>query len=260
MAIRWDKKFNAEIRREIDKVNKKFARARKAGMTGIPQNIKIRDIKDQFSSRYATRRELRRELGYMKKANIKDAGKVVELETGQRVSLFTLRDAQRKKTRLLRKIGRDIRREQEYLNRAGGKDLPFDEHRQRLNLLQDTQSMLREGVRASESNLRQVNELYAREYSSLKKESFEDAFFNTLDQQIDFSNLEDKQKAELKRKLHSMDVEAIIDANRYDDDIADVMDRYKQRDAYNDVDKRAISDTMEKLYNNIDNIIAEYNA
>ena len=26
------------------------------------------------------------------------------------------------------------------------------------------------------------------------------------------------------------------------------------------VDKRAISDTMEKLYNNIDNIIAEYNS
>ena len=258
MAIRWDKKFNAEIRREIDKVNKKFARARKAGMTGVPQNIKIRDIKDQFSSRYATRRELRREIGYIKKANIKDAGKVVELETGERVSLYKLKEGQRKNLRLLRKIGRDIKKEETYLERAGGKDLPFGEHQQRLDSLRSTQEMLRQGVRASESNLRQVNELYSREYSTLKKESFESAFYDTLDKHIDFSNLSDKQKAALKRKIRSMDVEALIDASRYNDYISDVLDRYKNKDAYNDDDKEVIKDNIKNLYEHIDEIIEEY--
>ena len=258
MAIRFDKKFNAEIRREIDKVNKKFARARKLGYTGIPENLKIRDIKEQFSGRYATRRELRRQIGYYKKADIKNAGKVVELETGQRISLYKLKEAQRKNIRLLRKVGRDIKKEKIYLERAGGQDLPFNEHRTRLESLESTQAMLREGVRASESNLRQVNELYAREYSSLKRESFEDAFYDTLDQHIEFSNLSQDQKNELKRKIRSMGVDALIDANRYNDYMADVLDRYKNKDDYNDTDKRVIDDNIEKLYEHIDEIIAEY--
>ena len=144
------------------------------------------------------------------------------------------------------------------LERAGGQDLPFNEHRTRLESLESTQAMLREGVRASESNLRQVNELYAREYSSLKRESFEDAFYDTLDQHIEFSNLSQDQKNELKRKIRSMGVDALIDANKYNDYMADVLDRYKNKDDYNDADKRVIDDNIEKLYEHIDEIIAEY--
>lgn len=259
MAIRFDKKFNEEIRREIDKVNKKFARARKAGYTGIPQNIKIREIKDQFASRYATRRELRRELQTYKRANLKDLSKKVELETGQRVTLFSLKEAKRKNTRLLRKINRDIKKELKYLERAGGKDLPFGEHRQKLESLYDTQQMLREGVRKSESNFRSVTELYAREYSSSRKDAFENAFFDTLDEQISYSNLTDKQKQTLKAKLKTLDVDALIDANKYSDELAEVMDRYKAKDSYTEQDKKVLSKTMEDLYNNIDDIIAEFN-
>lgn len=259
MAIRFDKEFRKEIRREIDKVNKKFARARKIGYTNVPQNIRLSEIKSQFSSRYATRREVRRQIAAYKKADISDMGKVVELETGQRISLYTLKEAERKNTRLLRKVNRDIKRELAYLDRAGGKDLPFGEHQQRLNRLYDIQETLREGVRASDSNLREVNELYAREYSTLKKDSFEDAFFNTLDQHLDFSDLTDKEKAELKAKLHSLDIDSLIDANRYDDDLSEILDRYVQQDAYNDKDKKVIKKGIRDLYNNIDNIVEKYN-
>ena len=259
MAIRFDKKFNAEIRREVDKLNKKFARARKAGYEKVPQNIKVSEIKEQFKSRYATRRELRRELQAYKRAKIKDLSKVVELETGQRVTLFSLKEAQRKSTRLLRKVNRDIKKEMAYLERAGGKDLPFGEHRQKLESLYDLQQMLREGVRKSETNYRSVNELYAREYSSSKKDAFETAFFNTLDSQIDYSNLSEQQKNELKTKLKSMSVDSLIDANKYSDELAEVMDRYKSKDSYTEQDKKVLSKTMEDLYNNIDDIITEFN-
>lgn len=257
MAIRWDKAFRAEIRREADKVNKKFARARKKGYTNVPQNIKIRDLKREFSSRYATRRELRRQLGYYKRADIRDLSKVVEFESGSRVSLYRLKEAQRKNTRLLRKVNRDIKKELAYIDRAGG-DLPFGEHRQRLESLYSKQEMLREGVRASETNFRSVNEMYAREYSSSKKDSFENALLNTLDDQIEFSNLSAKQKAELRTKLRSMDVDALIDANKYNDELAEVLDRYKSKDSYNEQDKKVLSKTMEDLYKSIDDIIAEY--
>lgn len=253
MAIRFDKKFNAEIRREIDKVNKKFARARKLGYAKVPSNIKISEVKAQFASRFATRRELRRQLAAYKRADIQDLSKTVELETGGRVSLYTLKTAQQKNTRLLRRINRDIRKREA---RAAAEKLPFGDTE--LDRLYNVQAMLKEGVRKSESNLRRVNELYAREFSSLKKDAFQDAFYNTIEEQIQFADLSRSQKQALLTKIRNMDIDTLIDANKNDDLMAEILDRYKNKNDYNERDKKVLASVFDDLYRNIDSIIEEY--
>lgn len=255
MAIRFDKKFNAEIRREIDKVNKKFARARKLGYDKVPRNIRISEIKEQFSSRFATRRELRRQLAAYKRADIQDLSKTVELETGGRVSLYTLKVAQQKNTRLLRRVNRDIKKREARIS-AEEDNLPFGDTE--LDRLYNVQAMLKEGVRKSESNLRRVNELYAREFSSLKKDAFQDAFYNTIEEQIKFSDLSRSQKQALLTKIRNMDIDTLIDANKNDDTMAEILDRYKNKNEYNERDKKVLASVFDDLYQNIDSIIEEY--
>ena len=73
MAIRFDKQLNKEIRREVDKINKKFARARQMGYSKVPANLKVSEIKKQFASKYATRTELRRQLAQYNKTNYRNS-------------------------------------------------------------------------------------------------------------------------------------------------------------------------------------------
>lgn len=253
MAIRFDKGFNKEIRREVDKINRKYARAREMGLTRVPQNISIKDLKQQFSSRYATRRELRRHLSELSNVRTKDLSKVVELETGARVSLSALRLTERHRRRLVRKTLRDIKYQKSLDQKQG---LPFGTSE--LDKLEHTLELLKRGSRASESQMRMINEMYAREYSSRKKDSFEDALYNTFEQQMEFADLTDAQKQELMNKIKSVDIDTLIRINKNDDLFAQALDKYKKREEYNDYDKNTIKEVMENIYKNIDTIIAEY--
>lgn len=249
-GIRWDSEFRKEIRKEIDKVNKKFARARKKGISGVPSNLRISAIREQFASRYATRKEVRRQIAAYRRADIQDLTKIAQLESGEKISLYRLKEARRKSTRLLRKMRRDIRSRE---IRNMGDELPFGDTE--LDRMYNVESMLKGGIK-SLSDYAKINEAYSNEYSSLKKDSFEEAFYDTLDKQIDYSSLTDNQKLELKSKLRSMDINTLIDANRNDDDLAEVLDRYKSE--YNEQDKSLVGDAITKLYNNIDRIVEEY--
>lgn len=252
MAIRFDKSFNAEIRREIDKVNKKFARARKMGFSAVPENIRIRELKAQFGSKYATRRELRRQIAAYKRANVEDFNKLVELESGDKISAFAYKEAQRQNTRLLRKIRRDIRSEEK---RNAGSNLPFK--KSKLEVLQDVEGRLSAGIRSAR-DIEKVKSMYVDEYSSTKKEAFETAIFDTISEQIEFSDLTDEQKAELQRKLRSLDADDLIDLNANDEDFKEILDRYKKKNEYNEVDKKVVSDVYRSLSNRIDSILEEY--
>lgn len=252
MAIRFDKKFNKEIRREIDNINKKYTRARKMGFTHVPKNISVRDVKEQFRSRYATRRELRRQLNEYKRVNISDLSKIVELESGARVSLQNLKTTEKRRIRLYRKVNREIKQMEQ---RIKGSTLPFslDE----LDRLKNIQSKLAQGSRVSESRMRMINEIYTREFSSSKKDAFEDSLLGTLQEQMDFIELDERKQKEILEKLKKVDINTLIRMNRNDEDFADVMDRYKGRNDYNEYDKKVLKNTYENIYNRLDDIIAE---
>ena len=125
MAIRWDKEFRKEIRREIDKVNKKFARARRMGYTKVPENIGIKELKKQFGSKYANRRELRRQLAQYQKTSIEDLSSMVQLQKGGSVSEAVRKMTEQRRIRLFRKVRRDINDMMKLKSRASRDILPF---------------------------------------------------------------------------------------------------------------------------------------
>lgn len=80
MAIRFDKAYNAEIRRVVHNFNQKRNRAIKRGYKYLPPLLTVRELK----SRYTTRSQLNRELNYLRKFNTSkdEALKVIETSGG----------------------------------------------------------------------------------------------------------------------------------------------------------------------------------
>ena len=253
MAIRFDKAFNAEIRREVGKVNKKFARARQLGYTHVPRNVSVKELKRQFASKYATRNELRRSLARMGQVNTRDLSKVVELETGTRTSLVSLRVAEQKRLRLLRLKNKRIRKLEA---RGYNTKTPFV--RSELDSLYNERDILMRGVRSSESQMYRINEMYNREFSGKKKESFEDGLRHTIKEQIKMSNLNEEQQAELINKVNHTDVDVLIEINKNEEDFADVMDRYKKKNEYNAFDAKTFQDTYQNIYEHFDEWVEGY--
>lgn len=250
MAIRFDKAFNAEIRRAINRVNKKIVRAQKAGNQYVPQRISIREFKNRYKAKYSSRRELRRELAALNRANISDLSESVELARGGRISLYAAKETERKRIRLLRRVNRDIRKMQE---REYGDNLVFA--KTRLQTLQNIQSSLEKGSRDSEYQVRRINTMYAQEFSAEKKDSFENALYDTISEQMKFNGLSPDQNDELLAKLKMVDIDTLIKMNRDDEDFSEILDRYKGKDQYNKEDKEAVKKAWQDIYNKIDGII-----
>lgn len=259
MAIRFDKQLNKEIRREVDKINKKFARARQMGYSKVPANLKVSEIKKQFASKYATRTELRRQLAQYNKTNLQDLSKVVELYSGSRVSLQKLKLTEQRRLRLYRKVRRDIR---EAEARQLASSLPFN--RDEIARLKNVERLLSEGSRVSESRMRMINEMYTREYSSTKKDAFERSLLDTFNDQLDRVKLSDDpaqdqmMKRDFKRKMESIDVDSLIKMNRQEDDFAEILDRYKGKDEYVNEDIEPLQEAYRSIYKNIDEYIKIY--
>lgn len=80
MAIRYNKEYNAEIRRVVHNFNQMRNRAIKQGYTHLPPRLLVSELK----SRYSTKSELDKELRFIESFNKKkeDALKVIETSGG----------------------------------------------------------------------------------------------------------------------------------------------------------------------------------
>lgn len=80
MAIRYDKEYNAEIRRTVKNFNQLVNRALKRGapQNTLPQPIKVSTLK----SLYTTRKELNQQLSQIKKFSSKNLSTYVTLDSG----------------------------------------------------------------------------------------------------------------------------------------------------------------------------------
>ena len=262
MAIRWDSEFRREIRREVDRANKKFARARKMGFAKVPKNIKSSEIKKIFGGKYATRAEVRRYLKSYSQASTRNLSKVVELESGTTVNLQRLNIAEQRRQRTLRAYKRELAQAKVREANINKKGLPF--MRGNIERLENTIEILSKPARMSEAQMRTAEEYYTRKFSSAKKESFEDALFNTMDDQLERIKLSDypiedaRMKRELKEKIRGMDVDTLIKINSEEDDFAEIMDRYKHKDEYVVEDLGVLEKAYRSIYRNIDSYIKVY--
>lgn len=253
MAIRFDRKFNQEIRREVDRINKKIRYAKQTGKTRLPRLVSTKELKARYSSRYATRAELRRELAAYRKATIADLSKQIELEDGGRISLFAYRETERKRIRLLRLAKRDL---QSMRDKTYDSSLIFA--KARTNTLENIVSELQKGSRTSEYQMQKIAKMYAQEFSSEKKDSFENALFDTIAEHMKFNGLSDAENRALMQKLQQIDINQLIKMNREDEDFAEILDRYKKHGTYTDVDQKTIQDAYRNIYDKLDQLIEDY--
>lgn len=62
---KFDADFNAEIRRTVKSFNQRIIRAERRGMKNLPSRVSVAKLK----ARYTTKKDLKRELGYLKSMN-----------------------------------------------------------------------------------------------------------------------------------------------------------------------------------------------
>lgn len=88
MAIRFDKQYNAEIRRIVRNFNAKRNRAIKRGFTNLPPLLTVRELKN----RYTSRSQLNRDLRQLQKFNLEkdDALKIIETSGGAKAIKWDL--------------------------------------------------------------------------------------------------------------------------------------------------------------------------
>ena len=252
MAIRFDKTFNAEISRRLSNVNKKFARASKAGYARVPQKISIREFKAQFSSKYSTRREMRRALTKLEKANVRNLSQTVDLSNGGRITQFTANLANQERIRTLRFVNKEIKRAEAIV---GQHATPFE--RKALEDLYSQREMLqRKDI--TETMIGAIHKLHSNIFSAKKKEAFEHGIAESMKEQIKMTDLSAHEKEELMAKIESADVNTLIKINRKRKEFATILDRYKPKDEYNSYDEEIISKAYRDIYENIDSWIEEY--
>ena len=253
MAIRFDKSFNAEISRRLGNVNKKFVRAKKAGYARVPQKISIREFKQQFSSKYSTRREMRRALSKLEKANVKDLSQVVELSNGGRISQFTAKMIESERIRVYRYLNREKRKAQAQISATA---TPFER-----KSLEDINSKIQLVTKAgdmTESRLQSIHEMHTRIFSAKKKESFENGIAEAMKEQIKMSDLSPRERQELIQKIENTDIDTLIKINRNRKEFASILDYYKGRDEYTNVDREMFKMSYRDIYNGFDEWVGEY--
>lgn len=249
--IRWDARFNREFNKIVDNYNAKVRRLRKKGASRLPETISKRELRKTFSGRAATRRELRYQLNELKRFSKRGAEDILILD-GSRISRFKLEQGKRRRTRLLRKLAKEI----EYQKKFVDPYKPFT--RSRMDMLQNIRENLLEDKTISLDRLREIDVQFSREYDPSRLDTFYKEFFNNIDTQAKAVEYDKNKYALIKQKLSALPPDVLYKMERTDDRIAFFFDHYKDEGAYNDYDKMTISGNLDSLFENIDEIILSY--
>lgn len=104
--IRYDKKLNAEIRRAVNNFNAKIRRLEKMESNNvvIPEKIKVSDFKKGYDSR----RDLRRQLNYLKMFSKRGAEEKIVTTGGFETSKYQVAVVKRESARVKRNLTRQI--------------------------------------------------------------------------------------------------------------------------------------------------------
>lgn len=109
MAIRYDKKLNAEINRVVRNFNQKIRRIQKYEDSYnyiVPETTSVKSLKHNVY----TRNELKRKLAELKRFSVRGAEDVMQMSGGFMLSRYEYENLKREKARVKRNISREITR------------------------------------------------------------------------------------------------------------------------------------------------------
>lgn len=254
MAIRFDYNLNREIRRAVDKFNKKLKRAKEHDLKYLPQKESIKEIKDEFRGQTATRAELRKKLKELEGFNLKTASDLIELDSGELTTKYNLKLAQRKQKRLRKAIEKEIAEQRDYVEAKP----QFIMRRSRLSMLKNIRDSLLGKIK-SRDIMRSIQAQYTREFSPSRLDNFYEQFFDIMQNEAKFVGVDNYKIEYVQKRLKELDPEVLNKMKNNNPLISQIIERYDSDHEYNTYDLNALSELYERLYNEIDNIILEFN-
>ena len=254
MAIRFDEKLNREIRRAVDKFNKKRKRAELKNIKYLPSKQSIKAIKDEFKGQTATRAELRKRLRELEGFNQKTAKKLVTLESGEKTSQYNFKLAKYKQARLRKAIDKEIAEQDLY-----AKSKPeFIMRRSRLRMLQNIKESLLGKIK-SRDVIRSISAQYTREFSPSRLDNFYEQFFEIMKSEQRFIGIEKYKIEYVEKRLREVEPDVLNKMKNNNPLISQIIERYDSDHQYSNYDLSSLNELYERLYNEIDNIILEFN-
>lgn len=267
MAIRYDKKLENEINKTIRNFNSKVKRLEKQERQLIPNKV----TKEQLKESYETRTELLRKLKELQRFGKRGAEEIITTKGGVNITKYELENLKRTSARVKYNLTKEINRLKVTRPKIFGReqDVTFAEmgDERFLTKLETLKGLKKDITKLSKAELEKYIGRLGREafYQSYERSKFKDSYFTMLEDLAYFYKYDKEKLQAIKEKLYSLKPEKFLKAFNTDKSIKAIVDYYpiitknKHKTGINPLDVQGdVSDLLDNLYNNIDNIVSFY--
>lgn len=265
--IRYDKKLNAEIRRAVNNFNAKIRRLEKMESSNvvIPEKIKVSDFKQGYDSR----RDLRRQLNYLKMFSKRGSEEKIVTTGGYETSKYQVAVVKRESARVKRNLTRQINTYMKITPSVFGVKQEINKAQ-----MEDTKlTNLKSKREALNKNLLDLNtEQYNRylellnnqRQSSYKDRIFKENYLEILLSTGYISGFDTEKINEMASQLMALDVNNFIRLFDTESAVKNILENYDLL-KINNFDTSSLSDVFrdinelyDNLYNSLPEILKDY--
>lgn len=265
--IRYDKKLNAEIRRAVNNFNAKIRRLEKMESSNIviPEKIKVSDFKKGYDSR----RDLRRQLNYLKMFSKRGAEEKIVTTGGFETSKYQVAVVKRESARVKRNLTRQINMYMKITPSVFGVKQEVNKGQ-----MEDTKlTNLKSKREALNKNLLDLNAEQYNRYLELlnnqRQSSYKDRIFkeNYLEMLLStgyMSGYDTEKINEMASQLMNLDVNNFIRLFDTESAVKNILENYDLL-KINNFDTSSLSDVFrdinelyDNLYNSLPEILKDY--
>lgn len=264
MAIRYDKKLNAEIKRVIANYNAKVRRLEKnTSLMSIPDPITKKELKESVTRR----KDLYRKLNELKTFSKRGMEQNITLKSGVNISKYDYLKLKKESARLKRKLTYEIKRYTETSPRVFGKlqsttfaktgDSAY------LTALSRRQALNKDLSRLTGEELARYGNLLKRmsETAEYYENIFKNNYLKMLTDLGYYYGYDDERLEELKTKIGNLPPDKFYKLFREEKAIGAITDYYPQlnNEAFNPDDVRDdVFELYDNIYDNLDEILKDY--
>ena len=266
MAIRYDKKLNQEINKTIRNFNQKIARLEKSDRDLI---LPTKITKKQLKSEVITRNELKRKLKELQRYSNRGIEQTITTRGGVTLSKYELANIKRESARVKRNLTREIKKLQETKPKVFGKIqattfAKMGDSRY-LNLVTKREALNKDLTKISSEQFERQQRLIAKigKNQRYMNNVFKDNYFEMLTDLGYYYNYDEAKLREIKNKIYKLSPEQFYKLFNEEKSIKAITEYYGTRTGmFVDPDsmKDDVKGLYDALYENIDDILKDYNA
>lgn len=172
--IKWSKKDYSNLRKSINRFNKKIREFEKLdNEMQLPNVINYKDIKEDI----LTRKQLKQTISSLNRIKFKNALDEIKLSSGETISRWEYNDIMKRQPIAIEKIQKDLAEEQKNQTFKGLKNEKVERLEATLKTLQNFQKKTGSSLRYSLDRIRKIGGV---DYEMKKAQTFKDNFLRAL--------------------------------------------------------------------------------